>query len=123
MREILFRGKRVDNGEWVYGYYCETENQAIHKYLIIPDYASICYGIDIIPDTVGQYTGLTDKNGERIFEGDILKLFKSDLYKVYFDRSEASFQMTGFDDTYAFYKCASLCEIVGNKYDNPELRT
>ena len=120
MREILFRGKRTDNDKWVYGN------------LFIPDRkdtpTQICIGTNVIrvtydidPSTVGQYTGLTDKNGKEIFENDIV-LLKGDEepYTVEFD--ECCFQVYGDSVCYVmdnFYD--HDIEVIGNKFDNPEL--
>lgn len=120
MREILFRGKRTDNGEWVYGNYAVTDNNE-KQHFIFQNKAFEC---EVVPSTVGQYTGLSDMCGKKIFEGDIIKRFwfgKMCIYQINYDNGLASFigragmKFTTFDyDSREF-------EIIGNIYDNPEL--
>lgn len=139
MREILFRGKRADNGEWVQGYPCHYGWIGKEKDYIIPDYASALYTIEIDPSTVGQYTGLTDKNGRKIFEGDIVKC--RDIYNdieftavVEFGNPNRAYnwgwQLRIIDgDEYInpdillwvdMEDTGAICEVIGTVHDNPE---
>lgn len=122
MREILFRGKRVDNGEWVYGHYCRYGYTDKEKDYIIPHYASDLYAFEVIPKTVGQYTGLTDKNGTKIFEGDIVKWFSRKYTVVYKDGRFIGEKehFIGVDE-YEFINLYGSLEVIGNIHDNPEL--
>ena len=123
MRDILFRGKRMDNGEWVQGYICRYGWTGKEKDYIIPDYASALYTSEIDPETVGQYTGMTDNNGRKIFEGDtVWNSYDEDYGKVEWDNDMAKFIITfstftvDFDSVYG-----EELEIVGNVFDTPEL--
>lgn len=131
MREILFRGKRVDNGEWVYGYYAHLPSAAGAADIIYvpasdPDDSNHTVFVD--PKTVGQYTGLTDNNGVKIFEGDIIRHY-NDLYDknifgigvICWDNDKPRFYRTSQSDE--IYTISFSCdyEVIGNIYDNPEL--
>lgn len=131
MREILFRGKRADNGEWAYGYYahrptavCIGESNPSCIYVPACDPDDNSEFIEVIPETVGQYTGLTDKNGKRIFEGDIVSLVKHDglIYKVVY--VPCRYELVNSKGVNCFvldiYKSENI-EVIGNIYDNPEL--
>ena len=95
MREILFRGKRIDNGEWIEGYYVKTvdyrTDSAVHLIIELPSAfyprGEIAGEYEINSSTIGQYTGLTDKNGKKIFENGYM-IIDNKTYKVIFDNAE-----------------------------------
>lgn len=128
-REILFRGKRLDNGEWVEGSYMEhyysSRFGCVSAIFTNDDVLCKTYRISVDPSTVGQYTGLTDKNGKRIFEGDICRVGNF-TYQVVFQHSQWWFSITTpgvYCNPYFDSHCGEYCEIIGNIHDNdnPEL--
>ena len=125
MREILFRGKRVNNGEWVEGFYSAEEyNLNTHSIEYIPRIQLIgkCVSLGVIPETVGQYTGLKDKNGVRIFEGDIVRAVTrfSEIYVSSVAYHDGTFWFKNWSWTKFLFKFEKI-EIIGNIYDTPEL--
>lgn len=137
MRQIKFRGKRLDNGEWKYG-----------EFAIIDDKPAIVFGpVDFIdgvelqcldwawvePDTVGQFTGLYDKNGSPIYEVDIVNIhdshetcgiveYRDNIASFVLCREKVKNKHKGDGTDYQLYAGRQKrYEIIGNKYDNPEL--
>lgn len=144
MKEILFRGKRVDNDEWIYGFYFESTAGGVkHSYIKYETWDEGFVTYEVRPETIGQLTGLTDKEGKRIFEGDIIIQY----YEVapYHEDSHSGYHVGGVkisawngvhlkdpishnnetgDSTKVHYSvnvCGARCKITGNIYDNPDL--
>ena len=127
MREILFRGKRTANGKWVEGYAFNQRNPANIEESYIRVHET---DFNVIPETIGQYTGLTDKNGRKIFEGDIVvfaDFFNDEIHRgvVYWCDSAFWFDCTETEGDEGMYSLAyisvNVLEVIGNIYDNPEL--
>ena len=141
MREILFRGKRLDNGEWVDGYLYEHEPALVgiasendvpepSKWFIartgfadwnMPRPVEF---VEIDPSTVGQYTGMKDKNGKKVFEGDIVRKTNEGRHPEIFIANIRTCFYTIEEVYYSpFEHFTESCEyeIIGNTHDNPEL--
>lgn len=135
MREILFRGKRLNNGEWVTGKMYRIARD-LNPFIMLEDKHGCSYEVD--EETVGQYTGLKDKHGKRIFEGDILHIAKiadgiGGYYQppldypvnvvVKWDLCAWMWETLCDDKRYITFPdawCHYECEVIGNVHDNPE---
>lgn len=119
MREIIFRGKSRDTNRWVFGDFVSSACGISHKGCL-NEHGDIGYIMTyVIPETVGQYTGLTDKNGKKIFEGDIVECFSSD----YVGRPKIDTiivkDMTDYN-TMVYLNCSNELKIIGNIQDSPK---
>lgn len=130
-REILFRGKRTDNGEWIEGLlaYCNF-NHGIEKAIYVATELGSIIPYRIKQETVGEFTSLTDKNGKKIFEGDIVEFTDKFTHKK--GRAEIVFEAFKWKYSGCYYggnPIVWLCindtsveyEVIGNIHDNPEL--
>ena len=126
-REILFRGKRSDTGEWIEGYF----GQSVDSF-IIQDHGLVAGRFKVfkvVPETVGQYTGLTDIHGVKIFEGDIIEAHLDELFPdlattlivVWSNYGWFGRNMEGNVDSLEQKWVSDFFEIIGNIHDNPEL--
>ena len=145
MRDIIFRGKRLYNGEWEYGDLLQYDDGSVCIGVHSKNYTDDGFNSGqyrrialVDEDTVGQYTGLQDKNGKKIFEGDIFKEDYSGIVRsvfrvpggLAFEDNPVSF---GYDHRAPVYPYSSIaemqnaswlsryCEIIGNIHDNPDL--
>lgn len=146
MREILFRGKRADNGEWICGHLLEQHDPVYKAYIVFDFMAEQdnihtdimqCDIYEVLPETVGQYTGLTDENGKMIFEGDIVMFSRTRNLPnvtpvpevVWYHKGDCAFQRFPYNLSLTRGGGGKLlqpdmmweCEVIGNFYDNPEL--
>ncbi len=127
MREILFRAKRIDNGEWIEGLPSCDINGNLTEFEVYRGFAN-CEIADVDSETVCQWTGLTDKNNRKIFEGDICKIHSGPIdeedgcFSVEWDEGDARFALYGEGLTVDFGNYhGHECEVIGNIFDNPDL--
>ena len=119
MKEYKFRGKCVKYDKWVYGYYVKgiQEDEAYilknHNWLLGDDF------IDVYPETVGQFTGLHDKNGKEIYEGDVVRLFGGEYCQGYYEYDQTIVVKSAYDIV-AMEESENV-QLLGNRWDNPEL--
>lgn len=132
MREILFRGKRIDNGEWVEGNLFVSDTDGRTHILVGTRIITIEW--EVYQETIGQFTGLTDKNGKRIFEGDIV-IYDNSPYNAYCEPQKGVIAWRNGSLSFKYRPWTSVmyrplcsddffsvkCEVIGNIHDNPDL--
>ena len=123
MRKIIFRGKDIGSNEWVYGHYTEgawidpTDGTEVNRHII---HGEDGFLHDIKPETLGQFTGLRDNEGNDIYEGDVVYASRFGKCKVAYDDKSARFEMRD-RQCFCWLIYNNETHIIGNIYDNPEL--
>lgn len=127
MREILFKAKRIDNGEWIEGYVVRKHG-LYFIYSIVNSESCRQNNYEIISETLCQSTGLYDKNGKRIWENDVVWLVcdgKEHIYQIVWDNSELDFKAANGEENYGtnyeYLLCCDEIKVIGNIFDQPEL--
>lgn len=120
-RTIKFRGKRITDGEWIYGDFFRNRGLAfIAEDCVVENPLASWKDYNVTPDTVGQFTGICDASGKEIYEGDILReLGSGKLVEVIYDAPEFCYKDNVY--VYRFINHPENFEVIGNIYDNPEL--
>lgn len=130
MREILFKAKRIDNGEWIEGCYVTSDGKSFICMDIVEHYCVIALRwFEIDPETLCQFTGICDKNGNRIWENDILMAHLDESYPedVTYETVEwgvagwVGHEANSIGRQYLDEFDTKYYEVVGNTFDNPEL--
>lgn len=143
MREILFKAKRIDNGKWAEGcLVIDHSRSSLFEYRMRPVESGALYAPPINPETICQFTGLCDKNGKKIWEGDIIsyqrdnddcpfpnKDTKKRFGKVFYQGFRSTFAIgmgrngsrSINDDLWKYVQNGNRVEVIGNRFDNPEL--
>ena len=121
-RDIVFRGKSKSTGEWVEGSLIGNDGIVGKIVEFEEDYFCTEFWYKVDPETVGQFTGMTDKKGKKLFEGDVYSMGeKNILYVVIFDKSQFIGKQVGNRSLAGLEYWKSDIEIIGNIHDNPEL--
>ena len=127
-REIKFRAKKINKNEFVIGYYLPMAEGYRHYIYLALEYLNEHSRFEIDPKTLGQYTGLNDKNGKEIYEGDIVEITQKTetlLDKVIYDNHLCGFRFEGLVNHYCDFcdwlREGAEFEVVGNLFENPEL--